>query len=203
MASAYEVVTVNGLAALKDLQNLPQEVQLAISRSLNTTLRTGRAIASKKITQQVNFTARYLSQGDRLGIRSFATPSKLQGVIAGRDRATSLARFAKSTTPNKKGVSVEVKPGSAKYMRRAFLIRLPQGNALSETVFNLGLAIRLKPGESIDNKKKFIKLKGSLYLLYGPSVGQVFDEVRGDISPAVLDFFEDEFDRLMELNNRG
>lgn len=197
----YEVVTLDGLKALENIRELPNEIQVAASRALNATLKTTRTDAAKKIARQVNFTSRYLTSGDRLGVRKFASPSKLEGVIGGRDRATSLARFATSSTVNKKGVTVEVKPGSAKFMRRAFLVRLPQGKALTETKFNLGLAIRLKPGETLNNKKNFIKLQGNLYLLYGPSVGQVFNEVRGDVAPAALDFFEDEFLRLMELNN--
>jgi hypothetical protein len=197
----YEVVTLEGLRALQNLKELPLEVQTAASRALNATLRTTRTDSAKRISRQVNFTSRYLTSGDRLAVRKFATPSKLEGVIGGRDRATSLARFATSSTINKKGVTVEVKPGTAKFMRRAFLVRLPQGKALTETKFNLGLAIRLKPGETLNNKKKFIKLQGNLYLLYGPSVGQVFNEVRDDVTPAALDFFEDEFFRLMDLNN--
>lgn len=197
----YEVVTLDGLKALATFKELPNEIQVAASRALNATLRTTRTDAAKKIARQVNFTSRYLTGGERLGVRKFSSPSKLEGVLGGRDRATSLARFATSSTVNKKGVTVEVKPGSAKFMRRAFLVRLPQGKALTETKFNLGLAIRLKPGETLNNKKNFIKLQGNLYLLYGPSVGQVFNEVRDDVAPAALDFFEDEFLRLMELNN--
>ena len=197
----YEIVSIGGLKAIQDLENLPHDIQVAISRALNATLKTTRVEAGKRISRQVNFTQRYLTNGDRLGVRKFSTPNKLEGVIGGRDRATSLARFATSSTVNKKGVTVEVKPGSAKFMRRAFLVRLPQGKALTETKFNLGLAIRLKPGETINNKKNFIKLQGNLYLLFGPSVGQVFNEVRNDVSAPALDFFEDEFIRLMELNN--
>ena len=199
--SSYEVLSLEGLKALEDIQNLPREIQEAASRALNATLRKTKINAGKAIARQVNFSERYLNSGDRLGVRKFSTPNKLEGVVGGRDRATSLARFANSSTVNKKGVSVEVKPGSAKFMRRAFLIRLRQGSALTETKFNLGLAVRLKAGETLNNKKQFIKLQSNLYLLYGPSVGQVFNEVRSDVAPASLDFFEDEFIRLMELNN--
>lgn len=206
MAASYEVLSVSGLAQLKDIQNLPKEIALAASRALNATLKRTRTDASNRIRQQINFSASYLNSNDRLAVTRNAKPSDLEGVISARNRATSLARFATSKAPNKTGVTVQVKPGSARFMRRAFLIRLRKGTALTETQNNLGLAIRLKAGETINNKKNAIKLSGNLYLLYGPSVAQAFgtdDEgrpsVRKDVQPAALDFFEDEFLRLLEL----
>jgi hypothetical protein len=44
-----------------------------------------------------------------------------------------------------------------------------------------------------------IQLAGNLYLLYGPSVSQVFAGVAQDISPDMADFLDAEFNRLMEL----
>jgi hypothetical protein len=100
-----------------------------------------------------------------------------------------------------------VHPGRARFMKRAFLIKLRAGTDSIETRFNQGLAIRLKPGETLQNKKNVVQLKNGLYVLYGPSVSQVFldnegDGVAKDIEPSVLDELEDQFLRLLEVNTK-
>ena len=75
-------------------------------------------------------------------------------------------------------------------MNRAFLMNLRSGN--------LGLAVRLAPGERIDNKRRMVQMSNGLYLLYGPSVDQVFRSVAEDVSADAGDFLEQEFLRLTE-----
>jgi hypothetical protein len=201
--SAPYAFAVEGLDTLKNIENLPQQVITAARQAINKTLDHARTESARRIALQVNFSAQYLSPGEgRLAVARRATDAKLEGAIVGRHRPTSLARFATSSAPNKhSGVTVVVKPGGARFMRRAFLIRLRSGATLTDTKFNLGLAIRLKPGESITNKREMVKLSGNLYLLYGPSVDQVFRTVREDIGPDALNILESEFLRLMDLGN--
>lgn len=204
MARSYEVLTLEGLAALKNLEQLPREIQQAAYRAVNAAAENARTRSAKEIRNQVNFTAAYLSPAQgRLRVGKKANAGTLESNILARNRATSLARFATSGAQNKEGVTVQVKPGSARFLRRAFLIRLRKGTQLTETQNNLGLAIRLPPGTRIDNKRQMVQVKGNLYLLYGPSVGQVFNTVRDDVAPAVLDFLEDEFLRLLDVTRRG
>jgi hypothetical protein len=73
----------------------------------------------------------------------------------------------------------------------------------TEDEFNIGLAIRLKPGESLQSTQKASPLGGGAYLLYGPSVAQVFDTVRDDIAPEVADFASFEFARQFRRLSRG
>lgn len=196
------VVAIDGLGT-RPLDELPAQVLTAASRAINRTTDAARTLAARTIRQQVNFPASYLNPSDqRLFVADRATAQKLQAKISARTRPTMLARFASSSTPNKQGVTVEVAPGFAKFMRRAFLIRLPAGRGGDvDTKSNLGLAIRLKPGEVIHNKHVMARLKGNLYLLYGPSVSQVFQSVRDDISPEVSDRLATEFARLMQLGD--
>lgn len=98
---------------------------------------------------------------------------------------------------------MSVKPGSIKFMKKAFLVKLRRGTALTETVHNLGLAIRLKPGENIKNKKAMPASKTNknwkgVFLLYGPSVDQTFRSVAEQMEPEVKAFLEREYLRLME-----
>lgn len=185
------VVVVEGLEELDDIENLDARIIKRAQQAINSTLRKARTAIDREIRQQVAFPARYL--GTRLRVTEFASGTSLQGTISGRDRPTSLARFATSKTPRRgAGVGVQVAPGSRKRMQRAFLMPLKSGN--------VGLAMRLKPGESIRNKKYMRKVSKGLYLLYGPSVNQVFAGVADDEANTVAAWLQEEFTRLMELD---
>jgi hypothetical protein len=200
MKSDAYVIALEGVAAERPLESLPENIRTAAVRAVNRTADRGRTNAAREILKQVALPASYLnpSQG-RLTVTQRASKDNLEAVITGRQRATSLARFSRSGVTGETGVSVEVAPGFAKFMKRAFLIRLRAGTADLDTKSNLGLAIRLKPGETIENKRRMVPIKGNLYLLYGPSVDQLFATVRGDIAPDTQDFLAAEFLRLMDL----
>lgn len=196
------VVAVEGLSALRALEQIPANVKRAALQAVNRTADRTRTRSAKLMREQVNWRASYLSpSGDRFTVTQRARADSLEARITARQRATSLARFSSGSPGSKSGVSVEVAPGFAKFMKRAFLIRLRAGSAPIDTRSNLGLAIRLRPGETVKNKHVMIPLqKGSnVYLLYGPSVDQVFRSVAGEVAPDALDFLEDEFLRLMNL----
>lgn len=202
MSDDIYVIAVEGLAETRPLESLPQNILTAAARAINRTTDRARTSAARQIREEVAFPASYLnpSQG-RLVVSKKANAESLEGVISARTRATMLARFAGGGTPGKAGVTVEVAPGFAKYLKRAFLIRLPAGRGGDvETKSNLGVAIRLKEGEVIQNKRVMSRIKGNLYLLYGPSVDQVFKSVREDIGPETSDFLADEFSRLIKLD---
>lgn len=194
------VVVVEGLDQLEDLEGLPKRVILAAQRAINRVTDRAKAESARKIAKKVKFPARYLSgERGRLSITKRASANSLEAVIRGKERPTSLAQFATAKTPGKAGVHVEVKPGSNIEMKKAFLLRLPQGSTLSDTKFNLGLAIRLRDGERVLNKKHMVALAKGLYLLYGPSVNQVFADVADEQAPETAAFLEREFLRLVDL----
>lgn len=185
------VVAVEGLEDIRDIENLDKQVVLRARQAINTTLRRSRTAIDRDIRQQVAFKARYLS--GRLRIAKYAQGSDLEGTIIGSDRPTSLARFSTGGKPFKGGVSVVVSPGGRKRMNRAFLMPLKGGN--------IGLAIRLKAGESVRNKKHMAKVSKGLYLLYGPAVNQVFAGVAEDNVGDIETMLQTEFLRLMELDS--
>ena len=175
------------------------------SQAINKTLDRARTSAAKQMRQEINFKAGYLTgQNGRLETAK-SSEDTLEGAITGRFRPTSLARFATSTNVSasrkKHHVLLEVDPGNRVDMQGAFLVQLPGSKA--ETIGNLGVAIRLKPGESIRHKTGAVaasaKLAPNLYLLYGPSVDQVFRTVAQDIQPEMAQFLVDEFTRLVDL----
>ena len=205
--SAEYAVAVEGLSQLRGLADIPADVERAAYRAINTVTGKTAAEARRQIGQQIAFPARYLTGVDgsgrqRLGVTQKAGPGKLEATITGRFRATSLARFSSGTVGGRGGVRVTVAPGFARMMRRAFLIRLPAGRGGDiETKSNMGLAIRLRPGESIQNKRfQAQQMRNGAYLLYGVSVDQAFRIVRNDVSGDALEQLEAEFDRLLAVD---
>lgn len=178
----------------------------ALAKAINKTTRDHRASLARKIRKAVNLPASYVSpSGGRLEVSQKASPGNLSGTIRARGRATSLARFARGNPgTGQTGVYVSVKPGASRFLRRAFLIRLRQGNALTDTQSNLGLAIRLRPGETIKNKVRSVRMANGLHLLYGPSVYQILYNADGgglakDEEPEIIADLTAEFLRLMDL----
>lgn len=188
-------------AALKDLQKylelLPDVAATSARIALND-VATGEGLTALKqdINEEVNYPAGYLNQKERLYVRRKALNSRLEVIIAGRDRPTSLARFMLNFVRGK-GVNVQIKRGGrVTDFKRAFPIRLRAGATQTNDSFNLGLAIRVKPGERVKGKHlQAVKLFQDVYLLYGPSVAQVFGQVAEDDTPLVIDMVDTEFTR--------
>lgn len=205
MANEFAVF-VEGLQDLDFTEGSADQIRRAASQAINTVTRNKRAKAARLIRGQVNLPARYVSpSGKGLYISQKASPSHLEGRITARGRPTSLAQFVQgSPRVGKAGVVVEVQPGKARFMKRVFPMKLPQGNTLTATKYNLGLAIRLRPGERLRNKVTARKVSNGLYLLYGPSVDQVFRSLDGtgvanDMVPEIERDLSEEFLRLLEL----
>lgn len=199
-------VAVEGIETFKDVQELGGNLKFSVVQAINKVARDTRAEAARRIGEQINFPKRLLApSAGNLTVSKQAQRASLEARITARGRPTSLARFS-TGTPGRAGVQVEVKPGQARFLRRAFLIRLPQGTQLTETRFNLGLAIRLRPGERLDNKTQQVQLSKGLYLLYGPSIQQVFLDNRGkgvadDLADPTADALETEIIRLLGLRS--
>lgn len=211
MKLEIEYEAIDGYADLLEAykQEAPEAAMLALN---DVSANEGLAVYRKGVGDQVDFGEGYLTT-DRLGVRTRATRNRLSVMISGRQRATSLARFARGQTPQstaRKGVRVRVKPGGASsLMERAWLVRLNRGASADRDYYNLGLAIRLEPGERLRNKRevKSVQLDENVHLLYGPSVDQVFRDVMVEDTPAVLGMVRDEFFRqffrLTGKNARG
>lgn len=194
-------VMIEGLSFLDDLDEIPSELETKAVQAINKTARRARTESSRRIRRQVGFKASYLNQ-ERLGVRP-AYRGKLEARVSARGNPTSLARFVTNMAgdpraSNKKfrkhGVRFAVKPGGAKHVsaeqNRMFAIPLRNGN--------LGLAIRTsggKPRAAYRPKQ----IAPNVFLLYGPSVDQVFRTVREDIEDESAEYLEYEFNRLLDL----
>lgn len=206
MAETFALV-IDGLEHLNSLDELPRDIVRSARIAVNDAATRGRTEMGREVLREVNFPADYVApRNKRLFVSKKASNSDLESIITARSRPTSLARFAKSSTPGrgKSGVRVEVKPGAVRTLTGAFLIRLRAGNANLDTKSNLGLAVRTKDGRPPPGYRP-AQIGPNLWLLYGPSVSQiVFSErnnggVATDLSPEIQQMLEDEFWRQMEL----
>lgn len=199
--------------ALTDLDQyldaFPKNTRTAARIALNGVAEgEGLAVYRKGINEQIDYPDGYLNT-DRLGVTTKAQDDKLAVTISGRQRATSLARFARGQTvqsTRRKGVDVRVKRGgAAQHIDRAWLVKLNRGSSSSRDNFNVGLAIRLEPGERLRNKREVrsVQLDQNVYLLYGPSVDQVFRDVMVTETAPVLEKIGKEFFRQFFRLNKG
>lgn len=194
----YEALT--GIEEL--LEAFPGATRQAARIALNDVSQNeGLAIYKKAVESQVDFGDGYLTP-DRLGVTSKARDDALAVTITGRQRATSLARFARGQSvgggKGRKGVRVRVKKGGpGETIENAWLVRLKRGSSQDRDNFNLGLAIRLQPGERLRGKREVrsVQLDQNVFLLYGPSVDQVFRDVAVTDTQPVLGKVGDEFFR--------
>ena len=187
-------IVVNGLAEIQRyIDLLPDRAARAAALAINQTAdRGGLKTIRDDMREEIAFPAGYLEDRKRLGVTRRAKPEDLEAVITGRTRPTSLARFVKG---GGKKPSIRVNPASTKTLSRAFLVKLRAGQGPVDEAFNIGLAIRLKEGEKIDNKRVMAPFARGLYLLYGPSVDQVFRTVAASASPEIAGMLVEEFKR--------
>lgn len=180
----------------KYVEQLPDIARQAARIAINDVAAgEGRKTIKDEISRQVAFPSGYLNE-DRLTLKKRARDNDLEAVIEGRQRPTSLARFSSGGAIGVRGpISVRVKPGASRRMNSAFLVRLRAGASLTQDNFNIGLAVRLKPGQQVFNKTKMsaVQLDHNVYILYGPSVDQVFRTVSEDVSPILGEQLENEF----------
>lgn len=197
------ITAVNVLEIEEFLSAQPAAARTSARIAINqVTARKAVPQMRRAMKDEINFPPGYLENPDRFGQTKRATDSDLTAAITARFRPTSLARFAEGQSyegaRRTGGVRVKVnKGGGASRIKGAFFVKLRRGGDMQDG-FNMGLAIRLKPGERLRGRKKGgagVELAPNLYLLYGPSVDQVFREVSVAESPAVAEQLEREFVR--------
>lgn len=203
-------ITAQGV---KDLQTYlvaqPRVYAKAMSIAINDVLGgSGRKRIKDAMYAQVAFPPGYLDQPQRLYVQAgnYATETKLEGRLTGRDRPTSLARFAVGVNPvsrgsrgatTSRGIAVVVKPGQPQFFKSGFLVQLRGAFGL---VNNVGFAIRLKPGvfpRAAYKPFPIFPLKNGkssgIWLLYGPSVNQVMESVAAEQTSEITSDLEAEF----------
>ncbi|MGI4850419.1 MAG: hypothetical protein ACRYGR_00515 [Janthinobacterium lividum] len=207
MTVSYDVEVISNLEDF--LTSFPQRTRTAARIAINDVAdNQGIKLIKEDIAKQVAFPKGYLDDPSGLGVTKRATANDLEGIITARQRPTSLARFAAPGTairakgsPAAASVSVTVKPGQTVDMKGAFLLRLKRGNdPFDPDNSNIGLAIRLKKGQVLRNKTQMVatEISDGVYILYGPSVDQVFQEVGPADAPQLSEMLAAEFIRQFD-----
>lgn len=194
--------TISGLDRLADYyRRYPELATRASTSATNDAAGHALALARRAVREELNLPQAYTNDPDKLTVAKRAGGVSSEAVVLANARPISLARFATSRTLGRQagGVRVKVKrAGATRAMRKAFLMPLKQGAWDVDTkagVYNLGLALRLPPGEQIRNKRVAKKLpgQGNVWLLYGPSVHQSFRLHLSEIAEKTGDYFERRF----------
>jgi hypothetical protein len=202
-------VTFKGLDALEALfARAPALAQQAATLAVNDTSKFAFRESSKEIRSQASFSREYLGSAetrgsDRLRILPATRGGTVEARLVARNRPTSLARFVQGTPSKGKPVRVRVSPrGGVRSIGKAFIVRLRAGKTVTEDNFNEGLALRLSPGQAVKQRKKgkagLPEIFPNVFLLYGPSVAQVFNTVSRDIEGRVGNKLESEFTRQFQ-----
>lgn len=180
------------------LDKFPAATQRAATLTINAAARKARTMADREIRKQVSLSKAYLK--GTLWIKRHATEQNLKAVITARERPTSLVRYGakqvyrtgKRKAKVRGGISVQVKKGGRRRkIPQAFFISLKQGKVQGG---NLGIAVRSTEGLNLKRVKASPESAG-VHTLYGPSVDQVFNDVRKAIAPDVTAYLTQEFNR--------
>lgn len=195
-------VIAEGLDVMRKFVDLaPERANKAAANALNQIAgHQGLTLLRHATNDEINFPAGYVD-GDNMILSRRATDTSLEVRIAARTRATSLARFADPATPirGKDGVRVTVHRGKTVNLKKAFLRPLNSGN--------IGLAIRVPYGQTLANTMGAVEIESArtgtsqLFLLYGPSVDQVFREVAEENIPEIMEMISNEFVRQFNRDN--
>jgi hypothetical protein len=190
---------------------MPKIIDEAANLAVQESGRFAFRESSKEIRAQVNFERNYIgseaSGGDRLRIERGTRGGEEFVRLVARDRPTSLARFIRGTATPGRPVRVAVSPaGGTRSIPGAFVVKLRRGKTLTEDNFNEGLAVRFTKSATIRERHKgkagLPEIFPGVFLLYGPSVAQVFNTVADDVKPRVGRKLESEFlrqfNRLMK-----
>lgn len=179
----------------------PEKAVQAARRAINAGAKRLATRASAQIRQDVAFKARELYSPGNTGkiTVDFASGAKLEARVRGADRPTLLSKFAVNAPRGKprRGLApkVKVSPGNTVELERGFFVRFKNGT--------VGIAVRLKPGERLRNKKTagYPLRRGdpNTYVLYSVEVDQALKMAGSDRLDEVADFIRAEFARQFNL----
>lgn len=180
-------------------ESLDSSVRKSMATTINKTAKWAKDEISDVIYNTINFPNGYLEESNRL-TNTETTEFLLRAQVKGRDKPTSLARFA--TGPNK-DLTVHVLKANAPVRNfNGWRATMKNGNAGLMTAVEKGMIPKGAPGarlmKSISAKNK----KYDIFLLYSYSVDQAMNRVLNDkslnlvdkVSNKMADFYKNIFE---------
>ena len=193
-------INPNGLDNwIEMLDTFPDRAREAMAVAINQTAKREAAKSIRDdMLKQVNLKKGYLIK--HTPVHAFATKNKLKATITARDTPTMLARYAMNRTripKRQKGVKVQVRRGSIKNMKSAFLVDF-SGKAKT----NVALMVRTKNGQPphgvTHDGARYVKSMNA-WILYAPSIDQLMWSVAGQNEAKITRALEREFLRQFAL----
>lgn len=204
-------ISTEGLEDMeKYFREAPEKAVIAAQRAINYAARKYGRSTAKAVEAQLNFkTKLYNDTSPARGRISVLLASRqtLTATVRASSEPLLLSKFAVNEPKGKsrakfRGVTpkVQVTKGSVKDMPGSFYVPFKNGQ--------VGLAIRLKKGESIRNRHSgrtypLFKKDPSVQVLYGPSLDQAFATKTIDAVGPVSRDVREEFLRQLEVLDRG
>lgn len=149
--------------AARRLRTIPEKMAEAQSRALKKATQQTKTETSRIIRSEVNLKKGYVDKRLQVNVVKLGDGT-ITAIISAPYRGMLMTRFPYSQVLKKgrpAGFRVKVSPGKSSRFRHAFLIPLRSGRELGD---DIGMAEREPPNY----------LRGSIKVLYGPSVSQVF-----------------------------
>lgn len=183
-------------------ETFPQRAPEAARRAVNYAARKFGKDSAAKIASKLNFRTKLYNDTNpgkgRIAVR-LASSATLTAVVSASSEPLLLAKFGVNLpkTGSVRGISPVVKVGaSSRELHSAFYTRFKNGT--------VGLAVRLKKGESLRNrhsKKSYPLRRGdpNVQILYGPSLDQAFESQVKDALTPVEKTIRSEFFRQLEV----
>ncbi len=180
------------------LDYLANGANRALSRALNKTASKAKTLSSRAIRDQVNLSATYVRErlkGPANGWEYKATVTKLQAKLSTPKRGILLREFVTNFGNARAGrpltpIRLKVKTGgSSQPLVSGFYVRTKGSNVLTPAVRNEILR-RLGMTRTLDN--------GAFTVLHGPSLSQVFTDVKDSIAADMSALLAENMTREMD-----
>lgn len=177
------------------LRKLGPDVDKVLTRAVNRTADKARTVGGRKIREQVNLKANYVRENLKV---TYARKGQATARVTATRRPVLLTRFNArqlSRGGNPAGVSFAITKRKGKSINRsAFFIRLRAGKVNQAGA--IGVVAREFEGKGTRDKRVG---RTPLKVFHGPSVDQVFRDVRREIEPEVGRFLRTEIIRLANV----
>lgn len=186
------------------LAGVSKEAPKILSRSLNRTVAKGKTEVSKAVRKEVKLTASYISK--RLTVKKASTKN-LQARVVTPSRGILLSRFSTQANVRSeniswikpppvpaRGIKVRVSAtgsaqafgGDKETTGKPFYLALPNGR--------LGIAAR---------RKTLGPKGGQIKVFHGPSLSQVFNNVKQDLQGPLSEYQEEQVSKQIDAVLRG
>lgn len=200
---------IQGLATF--VARTPEVAAEAAKLAVGDAAEWGRNLSKREMVSAVNLPADALA-GRRFRISQRPTTANPEAVISADNNPLGLSRFVVGPgkvgmpgpqTRTLRGGTTTQWPKGGDRGDYAFLIKVGPGKKGSAPAVRAGFGLAIRTTRPMENSREAFKIGKDLYLLFGPSVDQMFGQLMPQIVPRVEAKLQTEFARQYERLIRG